>query len=294
MLHSISSQISILVAGLQRLEGQQRHPQPPLPPAAPGGQPPLPPPSTPAPASPEASSVRPPHPTVPVTLVATSTNRIEPADLIEPVSDSDGPDTVTCIDVGLEAVVIADDHLAVYSCFGPSHCRAEATPCSQGGKRFSAYGFAPVHASMSCLCRFAALLACVVVKLQEATLVNVQRLWWTGYHRQDLLLPMPHAMIVRRGTLRLLRLIRIRTVQSVHIPVLHRSVHRRRWSTDLVKFCRNSLLPSAMNISNQSRHGHRVSWMRWSDAKRTRIPGPPTRLSPAHRGSQAGMEGLPA
>ena len=57
MLHSISSQISILVAGLQRLEGQQRRPQPPLPPAAPGGQPPLPPPSTPAPASLKASSV---------------------------------------------------------------------------------------------------------------------------------------------------------------------------------------------------------------------------------------------
>ena len=88
MLRSISSQISILVAGLQRLEGQQRHPQPPLPPAAPGGQQPLPPPSTPAPASPKASSVRPPHPTVPVTLVATSTTRMEPADLIEPVSDS--------------------------------------------------------------------------------------------------------------------------------------------------------------------------------------------------------------
>ena len=35
LLHSISSQISILVAGLQRLEGHQRHPQPPLPPAAP-------------------------------------------------------------------------------------------------------------------------------------------------------------------------------------------------------------------------------------------------------------------
>ena len=29
MLHAISSQIIILVAGLQRLEGQQRHPQPP-------------------------------------------------------------------------------------------------------------------------------------------------------------------------------------------------------------------------------------------------------------------------
>ena len=88
MLHSISSQISILVAGLQRLEGQQRHLLLSLPPAAPGGHPPLPPPLTPAPPSPKASSVRPPHPPVPITLVATSTNRMEPADLIEPVSDS--------------------------------------------------------------------------------------------------------------------------------------------------------------------------------------------------------------
>ena len=88
MLHSISSQISVLVAGLQRLEGQRRHPQLPLPPAAPGGQPPPPPPSTPAFASPKASAVAPPLPTVPITLMATSTHRIEPTDLIEPVSDS--------------------------------------------------------------------------------------------------------------------------------------------------------------------------------------------------------------
>ena len=67
-----------------------------------------------------------------------------------------------------------------------------------------------------------------VVKLQEATLVNAQRRWWTGYHHPDLSLLMPHATIVLRGMLRLLRLIRIRTVQSVHIPVLLRSVHRRR------------------------------------------------------------------
>ena len=136
-----------------------------------------------------------------------------------------------------------------------------------------------------------------VVKLQEATLVNVQRLWWTGYRRQDLSLPTPHAMIVR-GTLRLLRLIRVRTVQSVHIPVLHRSVHRRRWSMDLVNFYRNSLLPSAMNISNHSRHGHRVSWMRWSDAKgqgfQAHLQDYRPFPSETHRGSQAGMEGLPA
>ena len=88
MLHSILSQISILVAGLQRLEGQQQHLLLSLPPAAPGGHPPLPPPLTPAPPSPKASSLRPPPPAVPITLVATSTNRMEPADLIEPVSDS--------------------------------------------------------------------------------------------------------------------------------------------------------------------------------------------------------------
>ena len=100
MLHSISSQISILVAGLQRLEGHQRHPQPPLPPVPTGPPavppaptvpevlPPLPPPSIPAPTSPKVSSPRPAYTSMPVTLVATSTNRVEPADLIEPVSDS--------------------------------------------------------------------------------------------------------------------------------------------------------------------------------------------------------------
>ena len=78
-------------------------------------------------------------------------------------------------------------------------------------------------------------------KLKEATLVNAQRLWWTGYHHQDLSLLLPHATIALRGMLRLLRLIRIRTVQSVHILVLLRSVHRRRSSMDLVNFCRNPL-----------------------------------------------------
>ena len=101
LLHSISSQISILVVGLQRLEGHQRHPQPPLPPVAPIGHPavppvpvvpevppPLPPPTVPAPTFPKASSVRPAYTSMPITLVATSTNRVESADLIEPVSDS--------------------------------------------------------------------------------------------------------------------------------------------------------------------------------------------------------------
>ena len=88
MLHAISSQISILVAGLQRLEGQQRHPQPPPPPPAPDGQSPLPPPPTSAPPSVPATSVRPTYPTVPITLVATSDNRMEPAGHAHSVSVS--------------------------------------------------------------------------------------------------------------------------------------------------------------------------------------------------------------
>ena len=77
MLLAISSQISLLLAGLQRLEGQQRHPQPPPPPPVPDGQlPPLPPPSTTPPPLP-ATSVRPDYMTAPVTLVATSDNRTE-------------------------------------------------------------------------------------------------------------------------------------------------------------------------------------------------------------------------
>ena len=49
----------------------------------------------------------------------------------------------------------------------------------------------------------------------------------------------------------------------------------------LGNFCRSSRLPSAMRTMNHSRRGHKVSWMRWSGAKKTRTPGPPTRLLPA-------------
>ena len=74
---------------------------------------------------------------------------------------------------------------------------------------------------------------------------------------------------------RLPHLIRIRKVQFVHTQVLHRSVH-------LSRFYKNSLLPFAMHIVNLLRRGHKVSWMRWSDGKRTRIPGPPTKPSPVY------------
>ena len=76
MLLAISSQISLLLAGLQCLEGQQRHPQPPPPPPVPDGQLPPPPPSMTPPPLP-ATSGRPDYMTAPVTLVATSDNRTE-------------------------------------------------------------------------------------------------------------------------------------------------------------------------------------------------------------------------
>ena len=55
---------------------------------APDGQSPLPPPPTSAPPSVPAASVRPTYPTVPITLVATSDNRMEPAGHVHPVSVS--------------------------------------------------------------------------------------------------------------------------------------------------------------------------------------------------------------
>ena len=81
MLLAMSSQISLLLAGLQRLEGQQRHPQPPPHP------PPLPPPSTPPPHLP-ATMVRPDHMAAPVTLVATTDSRAEHPALTRTVSVS--------------------------------------------------------------------------------------------------------------------------------------------------------------------------------------------------------------
>ena len=88
MLLAMSSQISLLLAGLQRLEGQQRHPQPPPPPTIPEVHPPpLPPPSTPPPRLP-ATTVRPDHMAAPVTLVATTDSRAEHPALTRTVSVS--------------------------------------------------------------------------------------------------------------------------------------------------------------------------------------------------------------
>ena len=117
MLLAISSQISLLLAGLQRLEGQQRHPQPPPPPPVPDGQlPPLPPPSTLPPPLP-ATSVRTDCMTAPVTLVATSDNRTEHPAHVRTVSVStswstdggEGPDIGSLIGVDLAVTVLLAD-----------------------------------------------------------------------------------------------------------------------------------------------------------------------------------------
>ena len=95
--------------------------------------------------------------------------------------------------------------------------------------------------------------------------------------------PAPIAANTDRGpvtTLLPLR-IRIRTVLSVPILVLHRFALHRQWYMALGNFCRSPQLPSAMRTMNHSRRGHKLSWMRWSDAKKTRTPDPPTRLLPA-------------
>ena len=79
---------------------------------------------------------------------------------------------------------------------------------------------------------------------------------------------------------RLRHLTRILMVQFVHIQVPHRSALLLRWFMDLANFYKNSPLPVAIHTVNLSRHGHRVSWMRWFDGRKTRIPGPPTKPLP--------------
>ena len=73
-----------------------------------------------------------------------------------------------------------------------------------------------------------------------------------------------------------------------------RSARLLRWFMDLGNFYKNSPLPFAMRTLNLSRHGHRVSWMRWFDGRKTRIPGPPTKpllgsfRSPLRKSSRPG------
>ena len=62
---------------------------------------------------------------------------------------------------------------------------------------------------------------------------------------------------------RLRHLIRILMGPYVRIQVPRRSGRRRRWSMVLVNFYKNLPLHFAMPTVNLSRHGHRVSWMKW-------------------------------
>ena len=83
-------------------------------------------------------------------------------------------------------------------------------------------------------------------------------------------------------------------VQSVHIQAHRRSARLLRWFMDLGNFYKNSPLPFAMRTLNLSRHGHRLSWMRWFDERKTRIPGLPTKpllgsfRSPLRKSSRPG------
>ena len=113
-----------------------------------------------------------------------------------------------------------------------------------------------------------------------AILVVVLSRCWIACHHHGLLLPSPHTSDANQDRQRLRRLTRILMVQSVHIQVHRRSARLLRWFMDLVNFYKNSPLPFAMRTLNLSRHGHRVSWMRWFDGRKTRIPGLPTKPLP--------------
>ena len=62
---------------------------------------------------------------------------------------------------------------------------------------------------------------------------------------------------------RLRHLIRILMGPYVRIQVPRRSGRRRRWSMVLVNFYKNLPLHFAMRTVNPSRHGHKVTWMKW-------------------------------
>ena len=127
-----------------------------------------------------------------------------------------------------------------------------------------------------------------------AILVVVLSRCWIACHHHGLLLPSPHTAGANQDRQRLRHLTRILMVQSVHIQVHRRSARLLRRFMDLGNFYKNSPLPFAMRTLNLSRHGHRVSWMRWFDGRKTRIPGPPTKpllgsfRSPLRKSSRPG------
>ena len=100
---------------------------------------------------------------------------------------------------------------------------------------------------------------------------------WIDCHRLVHLLPSPHTVAESQDRRRLRHLIRILMARYVRIQVPRRSGRRLRSFMVLGNFYKNSPLHFAMHTVNLSRHGHRVSWMRWCDGRKTRIPGPPIR-----------------
>ena len=100
---------------------------------------------------------------------------------------------------------------------------------------------------------------------------------WITCHHLGRLLPQPHTVAESQDRGRLRHLTRILMAQCVHIQVPRRSDRPLRWFMVLGNFYKNSPLHFAMHTANLSRHGHRVSWMRWCDGRKTRIQGPPIR-----------------
>ena len=86
---------------------------------------------------------------------------------------------------------------------------------------------------------------------------------WIDYHLLVPLLLARYTVDESQDKRRLRHQIRILMGPYVRIQVPRRSGRRRRWSMVLVNFYKNLPLHFAMPTVNLSRHGHRVSWMKW-------------------------------
>ena len=86
---------------------------------------------------------------------------------------------------------------------------------------------------------------------------------WIDYHLLVPLLLARYTVHENQDKRRLRHLIRILMGPYVRIQVPRRSGRRRRWSMVLVNFYKNLPLHFAMRTVNPSRHGHKVSWMKW-------------------------------
>ena len=113
--------------------------------------------------------------------------------------------------------------------------------------------------------------------LTTILVLGLNRCWIACRHLVHLL-PSPRTVAESQDRRRLQHLTRILMARCVHIQVPPRSGRLLRWFMVLGNFYKNSPLHFAMHTVNLSRHGHRVSWMRWCDGRKTRIPGPVRKL----------------